>query len=68
MARHSFPSKVTYALAMEMERKRYPIIGFVRKSYLVDRDFQLRYALQMIALFAISASAVGALLAATIMS
>ena len=66
MARHSFPSKVTYALAMEMERKRYPIIGFVRKSYLVDRDFQLRYALQMIALFAISASAVGALLAATI--
>jgi hypothetical protein len=51
---------------MEIERKRYPIIGFVRKSYLVDRDFQLRHALQMIALFAISASAVGAMLAATI--
>jgi methyl-accepting chemotaxis protein len=51
---------------MEIERKRYPIIGFVRKSYFVDRDFQLRYALQMIILFAVSASAVGALLAATI--
>jgi hypothetical protein len=51
---------------MEIERKRYPIIGFVRTSYLVDKDFQLRYAFQMIALFAISACAVGLLLAATI--
>ena len=51
---------------METERKRYPIIGYVRQSYLVDRDFQLRYAVEMIILFAVSASAVGALLAATI--
>jgi len=51
---------------MEIERKRYPIIGYIRQSYLIDRDFQLRYALQMIALFAISASAVGTLLGATI--
>jgi len=51
---------------MEIERKRYPIIGYVRQSYLVDRDFQLRYAIEMIILFAVSASAVGALLAATI--
>ncbi len=51
---------------MEIERKRYPIIGYVRQSYLVDRDFQLRYAVEMIILFAVSASAVGALLAATV--
>ena len=51
---------------MEIERKRYPIIGYIRQSYLIDRDFQLRYALQMIALFAISTLAVGTLLAATI--
>ena len=51
---------------METERKRYPIIGYVRQSYLVDKDFQLRYAIEMIILFAVSASAVGALLAATI--
>ena len=51
---------------MEIERKRYPIIGYVRQSYLVDRDFQLRYAVEMIILFAVSSSAVGALLAATI--
>jgi len=51
---------------MEIERKRYPIIGYVRQSYLVDKDFQLRYAIEMIILFAVSASAVGALLAATI--
>ncbi len=51
---------------MEIERKRYPIIGYVRQTYLIDKDFQLRYALQMIVLFAVSASAVGALLAATI--
>lgn len=51
---------------MEIERKRYPIIGYIRQSYLVDRDFQLRYAVEMIILFAVSASAVGALLAATI--
>lgn len=51
---------------MEIERKRYPIIGYVRQSYLVDKDFQLRFAVQMIVLFAVSASAVGALLAATI--
>jgi nitrogen fixation/metabolism regulation signal transduction histidine kinase len=51
---------------MEIERKRYPIIGYVRQSYLVDKDFQLRYAVEMVILFAVSASAVGALLAATI--